>query len=207
MGVLTQDMRDILASAMLAFVATVRRDGSLSPKASTIPYDDDHLLFVDIASPQTIANLRNDPRIEINSVDFIRRRGYRFAGTAQVLETGHPIYEWGRAWLLKHHGPEYPTNHVVLIKLQSAEPLMSPVYTFGGRKEEEVRSTYRQIYGIDSNQGRKCCSGDRQLFVNPLATPAPAPPAASKKAATFEARNREGALVAQIKLAQKWRTR
>jgi predicted pyridoxine 5'-phosphate oxidase superfamily flavin-nucleotide-binding protein len=67
MGVLTQDMRDILASAMLAFVATVRRDGSpsLSPKSSTIPYDDDHLLFVDIASPQTIANLRNDPRIEM----------------------------------------------------------------------------------------------------------------------------------------------
>jgi uncharacterized protein len=150
MGVLTQDMRDILASAMLAFVATVRRDGSpsLSPKASTIPYDDDHLLFVDIASPQTIANLRNDPRIEINSVDFIRRRGYRFAGTAQVLEFGHPIYDWGRAWLLKHHGPQYPTNHVVLIKLQSTEPLMSPVYTFGGRKEEEVRSTYRQIYGL-----------------------------------------------------------
>ena len=67
MGVLTQDMRDILASAMLAFVATVRRD--------------------------------DDPRIEINSVDFIRRRGYRFAGTAQVLESGHPIYAWGRAWL------------------------------------------------------------------------------------------------------------
>jgi hypothetical protein len=157
MGVLTQDMRDILASAMLAFVATVRRDGSpsLSPKASTIPYDDDHLLFVDIASPQTIANLRNDPRIEINSVDFIRRRGYRFAGTAQVLESGHPIYDWGRAWLLEHHGPEYPTNHVVLIKLQSAEPLMSPVYTFGDRKEEEVRATYRQIYGLISNRGRK----------------------------------------------------
>jgi hypothetical protein len=52
------------------------------------------LLFVDIASPQAIANLRNDPRIEINSVDFIRRRGYRFAGTAQVLESG-PIYDWG----------------------------------------------------------------------------------------------------------------
>jgi uncharacterized protein len=150
MGVLTQDMRDILASAMLAFVATVRRDGSpsLSPKASTIPYDDDHLLFVDMASPQTIANLRNDPRIEINSVDFLRRRGYRFAGTAQVLESGHPIYDWGRDWLLKHHGPEYPTNHVVLIKLQSAEPLMSPAYTFGGRKEEELRATYRKIYGL-----------------------------------------------------------
>jgi hypothetical protein len=25
---------------------------------------------------------------------------------------------------------------------------MSPVYTFGGRKEEEDRSTYPQIYGL-----------------------------------------------------------
>jgi hypothetical protein len=31
---------------------------------------------------------------------------------------------------------------------RAAEPLVSPVYTFGGRKEEEVRSTYRQIYGL-----------------------------------------------------------
>jgi uncharacterized protein len=87
MGVLTQDMRDILASAMLAFVATVRRDGSpsLSPKASTIPYDDDHLLFVDMASPQTIANLRNDPRIEINSVDFLRRVGIALQGRHKCL--------------------------------------------------------------------------------------------------------------------------
>jgi uncharacterized protein len=152
MGVLTQDMRDILASAMLTFVATVRKDGSpsLSPKASTIPFDDDHLIFVDIASPQTIANLQNDSRIEINSVDFILRRGYRFAGTAQVLESGNPIYDWGKAWLLDHHGPEYPANHVVLIKLRSAVPLMSPAYTFGGRKEEEVRATYREIYGLIS---------------------------------------------------------
>jgi hypothetical protein len=25
---------------------------------------------------------------------------------------------------------------------------VSPAYTFGGRKEEEVRSAYRQIYGL-----------------------------------------------------------
>ena len=74
-----------------------------------------------------------------------RHLGKRDAGLRRNREKG---YDWGRAWLLKHHGPEYPTNHVVLIKLQSAEPLMSPVYTFGGRKEEEVRSTYRQIYGL-----------------------------------------------------------
>ena len=74
--------------------------------------------------------------------------GIALQGRHKCLNPVIPIYDWGQAWLLKHHGPEYPTNHVVLIKLQSAEPLMSPVYTFGGRKEEEVRSTYRQIYGL-----------------------------------------------------------
>jgi predicted pyridoxine 5'-phosphate oxidase superfamily flavin-nucleotide-binding protein len=47
MGVLTQDMRDILASAMLAFVATVRRDGSpsLSPKSLSENIRRDYKVF------------------------------------------------------------------------------------------------------------------------------------------------------------------
>ena len=60
-------MRDIVDSAKLAFVATVNLDGSpnLSPKASVRVYDDNHVAFMDIASPGTIANLSVNPRIEI----------------------------------------------------------------------------------------------------------------------------------------------
>ncbi len=74
--------------------------------------------------------------------------GIALQGRHKCLNPVIPIYDWGQAWLLKHHGPEYPTNHVVLIKLQSVEPLLSPAYTFGGRKEEELRATYRKIYGL-----------------------------------------------------------
>ena len=57
---LTADMEAIVDSSKLGFVATVCEDGSpnLSPKGSIRVYDQDHLVFADIASPNTIENLR-----------------------------------------------------------------------------------------------------------------------------------------------------
>src|SRR5258707_821954 len=104
---LTADMKAIVDSSKLGFVATVCADGSpnLSPKGSIRVYDEDHLVFADIASPATVENLRGDPRIEINCVDFLRRRGYRFKGTAQVIEPGdNPVYREIAGWLREGAG-------------------------------------------------------------------------------------------------------
>src|SRR3712207_4728394 len=94
MARITEDMREIIGRARLAFVATVCEDGSpnLSPKATLAPWDDEHLVFADICSPQTVANLRRNPRIEVNVVDVLLRRGYRFKGTVEIVERG-PIFD------------------------------------------------------------------------------------------------------------------
>ena len=103
MTLITDDMRDIIDSAMLSFVATICPDGSpnLSPKGSVRAYGDEHLIFMDIDSPNTIANLKADPRIDINSIGVFRRRGYRFKGTVELLPPGDSAYEWLNAWLLE----------------------------------------------------------------------------------------------------------
>ncbi len=66
------DMRSLVRRTILCFAATINGDGSpnLSPKSTLIVHDDDHLLFSNIASPRTVADLRLDPRIEINCVDI-----------------------------------------------------------------------------------------------------------------------------------------
>src|SRR5690242_14274306 len=89
MGILTADMQR-LAEAELGFVATVCEDGTpnLSPKGTTAVWDDDHLVFADIRSPGTVANLRANPSVEINVVDQLVRKGYRFKGTATVHTEG-----------------------------------------------------------------------------------------------------------------------
>ncbi|WP_377273666.1 pyridoxamine 5'-phosphate oxidase family protein [Peterkaempfera sp. SMS 1(5)a] len=103
-------MRQIVTSAKLAFVATVCEDGSpnLSPKGSVRVYDDDHLVFMNMASPRTAENLRHNPRVEVNVIDFLLRRGYRFKGTAEIREEGDPVYDWSRQWVLNPRRSHLP---------------------------------------------------------------------------------------------------
>ena len=90
MGILTDDMKRVVREQRLGYIATVCPDGTpnLSPKATMRVWDDDHLIFADIASPGTMANLRQNPAIEINMVDVFLRKGYRFKGAASILEPG-----------------------------------------------------------------------------------------------------------------------
>jgi len=90
MGILTDHMKRLVNEQQLGFHATVCPDGSpnLSPKGSTRVWDDDHLFFADICSPQTIANLRAGSLIEVNVVDQFVRKGYRFKGRAVIHEPG-----------------------------------------------------------------------------------------------------------------------
>jgi len=69
MGILKEDMTRVIRKQPLGYVATVCPDGTpnLSPKGTTTVWDDDHLVFADIRSPRTIANLKQNPSIEINA--------------------------------------------------------------------------------------------------------------------------------------------
>src|SRR5215470_6948407 len=88
--VLTEDMKRVVGEQRLGFVATVCPDGtpSLSPKGTTAVWDDEHLVFADIRSPGTVENLRANNVVEVNVVDPIVRKGYRFKGEATVLTEG-----------------------------------------------------------------------------------------------------------------------
>jgi len=79
MGILTDDMKRMVRQQRMGFIATVCSDGSpnLSPKGTVSVWDDDHLVFADIASPTTISNLSVNPAFEVNVLDAFIRKGYR----------------------------------------------------------------------------------------------------------------------------------
>src|SRR6187401_2912473 len=95
MGTIGPEARRVVDEQRLGFVATVNDDGTpnLSPKGTVAVLDDDHLVFADIRSPRTVSNLRQRPAVEINVVDPFLRRGYRFRGTATVVDGGARLDE------------------------------------------------------------------------------------------------------------------
>jgi predicted pyridoxine 5'-phosphate oxidase superfamily flavin-nucleotide-binding protein len=152
MPVLTDDMKRVVREQSLAFVATVCPDGSpnVSPKGTITVWDDDHLIFADIASPNTMANLAQNAAVELNVVDPLVRKGYRFKGHASVL-TGGPELDNALRFLQRERGSD-PTRirAVAIVKVERAAALISPSY-MGGATEQDVvdRFTRRfeEIYG------------------------------------------------------------
>jgi predicted pyridoxine 5'-phosphate oxidase superfamily flavin-nucleotide-binding protein len=145
MSVLDARMKLVVERQRLGFVATVCPDGTpnLSPKGTTVVWNDDHLVFADIHSPGTVANLRSNPAVEINVVDPVVRKGYRFKGTARVLGDGALIDEI--LAFLRKRGVSSPIKHIVVVKVERALPLVSPAYD-GGATEEEVRSRWQEYW-------------------------------------------------------------
>jgi uncharacterized protein len=145
MPILTPAMKRMLDEQRLGFVATVCPDGtpSLSPKGTTTAWDDDHLVFADIHSPDTIANLRHNPHVEVNVVDPFARKGYRFKGTAEVLTEGAK-YD-AIVSFYRQRGTRAVIRTIVLIRISFAAPLISPAYD-DGTPEAAIRSRWAQHY-------------------------------------------------------------
>jgi predicted pyridoxine 5'-phosphate oxidase superfamily flavin-nucleotide-binding protein len=146
MGILTDEMQRLVRRIRLGYVATVCPDGTpnLSPKGTTTVWDDDHLVFADLRSPNTVANLRHNPIVEINVVDPLLRKGYRFKGPAQVLTEG-ALYEQIMAFYEQRGTQRQRIRAVVLVTVERARPLTSPIYDLGAG-EDEVRQQWRSYY-------------------------------------------------------------
>src|SRR5947209_6253313 len=138
MGILTSDMKRVVEEQRLGFVATVCPDGTpnLSPKGTTAVWDDEHLVFADIRSPVTVKNLRQNPAVEINVVDPISRKGFRFKGMATVINSG-PLFDEVLEFFKRERGlVQMQVQTFVLVEVKQTRPLISPAYDLGVSEEE-----------------------------------------------------------------------
>jgi uncharacterized protein len=141
-------MQRVVLEQRLGYHATVCPDGTpnLSPKGTTSVFDDDHLFFANIRSPQTLANLRANPSIEVNVVDAIARRGYRFKCTATIHHRDD-VYARALDLLRERDYGAYEDRvlEIVLIRVERAEPVTSPAYDVG-QTEDELVEHYSRYY-------------------------------------------------------------
>ena len=151
MAILTEDMQRVVREQRLGFHATVCADGSpnLSPKGTTDVWDDDHLFFADICSPQTVENIRRGSLVEVNVVDPFVRKGYRFKGPAVVHGPGSDGYAEGIE-RLRATGSKlvHRVNAIVVIEVQRAAAVVSPAYDDGTLTEADVRAIHQARFAL-----------------------------------------------------------
>jgi predicted pyridoxine 5'-phosphate oxidase superfamily flavin-nucleotide-binding protein len=153
--VLDDDMKRVVREQRLGYVATVCPDGTpnLSPKGTTAVWDDHHLVFIDIASPGTVTNIEaGDGVVEVNVVDPIRRKGYRFKGSAEVHREGTVFEDVVQRYETERGTDRRRIKSVVLVRVERAAPLISPAYA-DGSSEATIEQRSLDMYGLMRKPG------------------------------------------------------
>ena len=142
---ISDEARELVDRIKLGFVATVSEDctPNLSPKGTITTLDNHHLVFAEIRSPQTIRNILNNPSVEINVVDPLRRRGFRFKGTAIVLDRGGEFDEILARY--RSAGVKSVIRCIVKVRVEDAREVTSPLYDLGVG-EDEIKERWKSIY-------------------------------------------------------------
>lgn len=147
---LNEDMQRVVDEQRLGYVATVCPDGTpnLSPKGTTAVWDSEHLVFAHLHSHRTVANIEiTNAIVEINVVDPILRKGYRFKGPAMVHRDGS-VFEAGTRFYQQRSGLQANRiEAIVLVKIEQVAPLLSPAYD-DGTTEDVVEQRSLALYGL-----------------------------------------------------------
>jgi predicted pyridoxine 5'-phosphate oxidase superfamily flavin-nucleotide-binding protein len=145
MAKISDEIKHFLERQKLGFVATISPDNTpnVSPKGTILAWDDEHLIFADIKSPQTISNLENNPSVEINVINPILRKGYRFKGKGMILKDNEEFSKILKFYEQK--GTKSKINAVVMVKVDTLSEVTSPLYDLGF-SEEEIKEKWKKHY-------------------------------------------------------------
>ena len=119
MAKINEVAKKMLTEIRPALVATASKTGkpNVSAKGSLRILDDEHVVFADVASPRTIANIKENPQVSIICLDAANRKNCRIWGTAEIIESGPVFNEIAAAMAAMKLKPK----HVVKIKVEEIE--------------------------------------------------------------------------------------
>ena len=115
---MSEEVKKAVAECSPALVATTSKSGkpNVSAKGSLRVLDDDYLVFADVFSPRTIANLKENPQLAIICLDPATRKGCRIWGRAEVLDSGDLFDQMAAEYAAR----KMKVNHIVKIAAEEA---------------------------------------------------------------------------------------
>ena len=118
MAIMSPEVQRAIAEVKPGLIATASGSGkpNVSAKGSLRVLDDEHLAFAEIMSPNTLANLRENPLIAIICLDAPTRSGCRIAGHAEILDSGALFDQFSEEYAARRMA----VRHVVKIAVDEA---------------------------------------------------------------------------------------
>jgi len=150
-GRLNAAVRRDIENAVLCWLASVDADGmpNVTPKEIFAAHGEDMIVIADIASTNSVRNIRAHPKVCVSFVDIFRQRGFKIAGTARVIAPDQPDFAGLAGEVLAKAGPDFPVRNLIAVRVDKISRIWAPSYAlFPDRSEAERMEAAYATYGV-----------------------------------------------------------
>ena len=150
---LNDEVKDYISRSVLCWLATasLKNQPNVSPKEIFTCFGDEHIVVANIASPQSVRNIRENPQVCVSFIDILVQKGFQLKGTAQIIRKSDPDFEpMARDLLIMTEG-KFPFASITCIQVEEVKPIIAPRYLLYPEttEEEQIRSA-KQSYGLSN---------------------------------------------------------
>ena len=127
---LTDEVKKYIDKSVLCWLATANRqkEPNGSPKELFTYSNDTTLLIAHLASPNSVANIRENPNVCVSFVDIFVQKGFKLKGTATLIQKNEAAFEAKVKPLTNVFPDKYPIKAVLEITVTKVDAIIAPGY-------------------------------------------------------------------------------
>lgn len=148
---LTKEIKESIQKSVLCWLATVSKEQmpNVSPKEIFTYYETDKIIVANIASPQTIKNIRQNEKVCISFIDILLQKGFQLKGTAEIIKKTDTGFADMEKVLLKMTEGKFPFSSITKITIEQAKAIIAPKYIlYPDTQEADQIASAKKAYGI-----------------------------------------------------------
>ena len=148
---LSEEIKQSIDESVLCWLATADEKGepNCSPKEVFTYLGHDQLIIADIASPNSVDNLRQNPLVCVSFVHVFKQKGYKLKGRAKYVTPQCKEYAELFGLVEPAVGNVFPVRGIILVSVTSCSPIIAPAYYLvsGLTEESQIRAA-KKTYGL-----------------------------------------------------------
>ena len=141
-----------LGSCVLCWLATTDADGqpNVSPKEVFAVVDEHLLVIAHIASPISVRNIQQNPKVCVSLIDIFVQKGWKLMGHAQYVNAREEAFHAHAKPLLAMAGDQFKIQGVMVVEVVQAHPIVAPSYRFypDSTTESGQIEAAMKVYGV-----------------------------------------------------------
>ena len=148
---LTKEIKEYIDKSVLCWLATVSAENipNVSPKEIFNYFGIDEIIIANIASPQTVRNIKQNENVCISFIDILVQKGFQIKGKAEIIEKSDSDFLKREKALTEMTGGKFPFATITKITIEQIKPIIAPKYIlFPETTETEQVESAKTTYGF-----------------------------------------------------------